>query len=158
MARGRRSSLRLVLAVEERHPVERWQRATTRAAGWGRRGTIMLRVAAGSSHSRGAQAVGVQRPGVRPWARRFLAPRLEGLTDAPGRGANGGGPPAVAIPVVRLAGERPETRGRRRLAAHPLKPWRHPRWRDAKHPRDAACYATVSDLSELYPLGCPLIV
>jgi hypothetical protein len=40
---------------------------------------------------------------------------------------------------------------RRRLAAHPLKPWRHPRWRDAKHPRDAACDGTGSDLSELYP-------
>jgi hypothetical protein len=87
------------------------------------------------------------------WPRGWRASRTP-----PAAGPTGGFPPAVAIPVVRLAGERPETRGRRRLAAHPLKPWRHPRWRDAKHPRDAACYGTVSDLSELYPLGCPLIV
>ncbi|MGH8066347.1 MAG: helix-turn-helix domain-containing protein [Candidatus Entotheonellia bacterium] len=89
MARGRKSSLRIVLSAEERHTLERWQRATTLAAGLVRRGKIILLVAAGYSHSHVAQAVGVQRTVVRQWARRFLAQRLDGLTDAPGRGAKG---------------------------------------------------------------------
>ena len=88
-------------------------------------------------------------------------------------------PPAVAIHVVRLACERPETLGRslsqwdcrelarqliaegivedistatvrRILRAHQLKPWRCHLWRYPKSPRDAACYATVSELIALY--------
>ncbi|RPJ35733.1 MAG: helix-turn-helix domain-containing protein [Planctomycetaceae bacterium] len=94
MARGRMSSIRIVLSAEELHTLERWQRSTTLAAGLVRRGKIMLRLAAGYSHSHVAQAVGVQRTVVRKWARRFLAQRLDGLTDAPGRGAKGGFPPS----------------------------------------------------------------
>jgi hypothetical protein len=88
-------------------------------------------------------------------------------------------PPEVAIHVVRLACERPDPRGRslspwagaelarqlmaaervedssvatvrRILASHQLKPWRHPLWLDPKPPRDAALYATVSALIDLY--------
>ena len=59
------------------------------AAGRVRRGYIILLLAAGHSHTHVAQAVGVQRTVVRKWARRFLAQRLEGLADAPGRGAKG---------------------------------------------------------------------
>jgi transposase len=88
-------------------------------------------------------------------------------------------PPAVAIHVVRLACERPETLGRslsqwdcqelarqliaegvvedisaatvrRILRAHKLKPWRCHLWLHPKTPRDAAFYATVSELIELY--------
>jgi DDE superfamily endonuclease len=83
-------------------------------------------------------------------------------------------PPAVALPVVRLAGERPDPLGRRLspwdgaalahplltagivegisaatvrriLAGHHLQPWRHHRWRYPTKPRDAACYATISE-------------
>jgi Winged helix-turn helix len=90
MARGRKSSLHIVLAPEERQTLERWQRATTITAGWARRGKIILLLAAGSSQSTAAQAVGVQRTVVRHWAKRFLAQRLDGLSDAPGRGAKGG--------------------------------------------------------------------
>src|SRR6266568_7114259 len=89
MARGRKSSLRMVLSAEARHTLERWQRSTTIAAGLVRRGKIILLLAAGHSHSHVAQAVGVQRTVVRKWARRFLAQRLDGLADAPGRGAKG---------------------------------------------------------------------
>jgi transposase len=39
---------------------------------------------------------------------------------------------------------------RRILAAHQLKPWRHHLWRHPKHPRDAAFYATVSELIARY--------
>jgi hypothetical protein len=88
-------------------------------------------------------------------------------------------PPAVAIPVGRLACERPEVFGRslsqgdgaelarqliadglvadisaatirRSLAAHQLKPWRQHLWLYPKHPREAALYATVADVIALY--------
>jgi transposase len=88
-------------------------------------------------------------------------------------------PPEVAIHVVRLACERPDTLGRslcqwdgaelahqliaegivedisastvrRILADHHLKPWRHHRWLSPKKPRDAAFYATISARIDLY--------
>jgi Winged helix-turn helix len=98
MARGRKSSLRIVLSPDERQTVERWQRSTTMAAGLARRGKILLLLAAGSSPSDVAQMVGVQRTVVRKWAKRFLTQRLDGLTDAPGRGAKGSFPPRGGDP------------------------------------------------------------
>ena len=98
MARGRKSSLRIVLSTEAHQTLERWQRSTTLAAGLVRRGKMILLLAAGHSHSHVAEAVGVQRTVVRKWARRFLARRLDGLTDAPGRGAKGGVPPGGRHP------------------------------------------------------------
>jgi transposase len=88
-------------------------------------------------------------------------------------------PPEVAIHLVRLACERPDTRGRslsqwdcrelarqlgaegivadisaatvrRILRSHKLKPWRHHLWLYPMQPRDAAFYATVSELIDLY--------
>jgi DDE superfamily endonuclease len=88
-------------------------------------------------------------------------------------------PPEVAIHLVRLACERPDTLGRslspwdcrelarqlvaegivadisaatvrRILRSHKLKPWRHHLWLYPKKPRDAAFYATVSELITLY--------
>ena len=98
-------------------------------------------------------------------------------------------PPEVAIHVVRLACERPDMLSRslsqwdctelarqliaegvveeisaatvrRILAAHQLKPWRHHLWLYPKHPRDAAFYATVTELIDLYtrPLQADEIV
>src|SRR4030095_1862283 len=108
MARGRRSSLHIVLSLEEHQTLEGWQRATTIAAGLARRGKIILLLAAGSSQSAVAQAVGVQRTVVRHWAKRFLAQRVDGLADAPGRGAKGafspGGRDPPRAPGLRAAG------------------------------------------------------
>ena len=88
-------------------------------------------------------------------------------------------PPEVAIHVVRLACERPDTLARslsqwdcrelarqllaegivehisaatvrRILRSHKLKPWRCHLWLHPKRPRDAAFYVTVSELIELY--------
>jgi DDE superfamily endonuclease len=88
-------------------------------------------------------------------------------------------PPEVAIHVVRLACERPDSLGRslsqwecgerahqlsaegivedlsaatvrRMLADHHLKPWRHHLWLYPKHPRAAALYTTISALIDLY--------
>jgi hypothetical protein len=89
MARGRKSSLRIVLSSAEHDTLQYWQRSTTIAAGLARRGRIILLLAAGHSQSEVAHLVGVQRPVVRKWAKRFLAQSLEGLADAPGRGAKG---------------------------------------------------------------------
>ena len=98
MARGRKSSLRIVLSPEEQQILERWQRSTTMAAGLARRGKIILLLAAGYSQSDVAHSVGVQRAVVRKWAKRFLAQRLDSLADAPGRGAKGGFPPGGRHP------------------------------------------------------------
>jgi len=98
MARGRKSSLRIVLAPEERQKLERWQRSTIIAAGLARRRKIILLLADGSSQSAVAQAVGVQRTVVRQWAKRFLAKRVDGLADATGRGAKGVFPPGGGDP------------------------------------------------------------
>jgi hypothetical protein len=57
MARGRKSSWRLVLSLEERQPLERWQRSTTMPAGKARRGTIILWLALGYSQSDVAQVM-----------------------------------------------------------------------------------------------------
>jgi len=89
MARGRKSSLRILLSPEEQATLEHWQRSTTIAAGLVRRGKIILLLAAGHSQSDVGRTVGMQRTVVRKWARRFLAQRLAGLSDAPGRGAKG---------------------------------------------------------------------
>ena len=85
----------------------------------------------------------------------------------------------MAIPLVRLACERPASLGRslsqgdchelarqltaeaigehlsastvrRMLAAHHLQPWRHHLWLYPKHPREAGFYATVSERIDLY--------
>src|SRR6266542_1261651 len=124
MARGRKSSWRIVLSPEERQTLDRWQQSTTRAAGLVRRGKIILLVAAGHSPSHVAQAVGVQRTVVRQWARRFLAQRLDGLADAPGRGAKGGFSPrsrdprgAAGLRAPRHAGPPPLPVGWRRTGA-----------------------------------------
>jgi hypothetical protein len=90
MARGRKSSLVIVLSPIERETLERWQRSTTIAAGLVRWGKLILLLADRHSQSQVAQLVGGQRGVVRMWAKRFLAQRLEGLADAPGRGAKGG--------------------------------------------------------------------
>jgi hypothetical protein len=107
MARGRTSSLVIVLSPTERETLERWQRSTTMAAGLARRGQMLLLLADRYSPSQVAQLVGVHRGVVRKWARRVLAQRLAGLADAPGRGAKGGysprgrdprGPPGLRAP------------------------------------------------------------
>jgi hypothetical protein len=90
MARGRTSSLGIILSPTERDTLERWQRSTTLAAGMARRGKIILLLADRHSQSQVAQRLGLQRGVVRQWAKRFLAQRLDRLADAPGRGAKGG--------------------------------------------------------------------
>ena len=86
MARGRKTAVIIRLSAEEQRELESWQRRTTIAAGLALRGRIILRLAAGESITAVSHAVGVQRPRVYKWARRFLKDRIEGLSDLPGRG------------------------------------------------------------------------
>lgn len=111
MARGRKSSLRILLSSEEHDTLEHWQRSTTIAAGLARRGKIILLLAAGRSQSDVAGSVGVQRTVVRKWAKRFLTQRLEGLSDAPGRGAKGGFSPGGRDPRGTLGLRTPGSAG-----------------------------------------------
>jgi transposase len=96
-----------------------------------------------------------------------------------GAGASPFFPPEVAIHLVKMACERPDTRGRslsqwdclalarqleregivehisvetvrRILTHHKLKPWRHHLWLSPKTPRDAAFYTCVAELVALY--------
>ena len=144
------------LVPVERQALERSQRSTTIAAGLARRGQILLLLAARFSQPDVGQQVGdavsypaPQRPHRCPW------PRRQGQFS----------PPDVAIHVVRLAFERPNTLGRslsqwdcdelahqlvaaglvrdisaatvqRILAYHHLKPWRHHLWLYPMQPRD----------------------
>jgi hypothetical protein len=98
MARGRTSALRLVLSAAAQQTRERGQRSTPLAAGLVRRGRSLRWLAAGASPSAVAQAVGVHRTVVRHGAKRFLARRLAGRSEAPGRGAKGGVSPGGRDP------------------------------------------------------------
>jgi hypothetical protein len=119
----------------------------------------------------------------RAWSRRgsnATASRgAEGWAIKRARGAPRTFPPAVAVPLVQWAGERPELCGRslsqwdgtelaralvqsgvteslapstvhRILAPHKRKPWRHPMWLSPQSPRAAAFYAQVTALITLY--------
>jgi hypothetical protein len=99
MGRGRNSPLVIELSPDERQTLQRWQRSTTMPAGPVRRGRIILLLADRYSQSQVAQVVSVQRAVVRKWARRFLAQRIAGLGDAPGRGAKGVFPPSGGDPA-----------------------------------------------------------
>lgn len=89
MARGRKSSVIVSLSVAQRQELEHWSRSTTMPAGEARRARMVLLRADGHSISEVARRVGVQRRVVYTWLRRFLATRLEGLHDKPGRGRKG---------------------------------------------------------------------
>jgi hypothetical protein len=97
MARGRRSSLHIVLSPAERATLERWQRSTTLAAGLARRGRLILLLAAGHSQSDVAQMVGILRGIMRQWAKRFLVQRLDRLADALAEAPRAVFPPKIAI-------------------------------------------------------------
>lgn len=84
--RGRRTSLHVVLAPEERHELERRLRCTTTPAGLARRARVILGVADGLALVEVARLVGMTEKHVRKWTTRFLERRLEGLHDRPGRG------------------------------------------------------------------------
>ena len=84
--RGRRTSLRVLLTLEERNELERQLRCTTTPSGLARRARVVLGVADGLPLVEVARLVGMTEKHVRKWTTRFLKSRLEGLHDRLGRG------------------------------------------------------------------------
>ena len=86
MVRGRRTSFTIRLTDEERQTLLAWQRSTSIPAGIARRGRIILLIADRMPISHIAATVGISRHFIYKWVQRFLAERLAGLDDKPGRG------------------------------------------------------------------------
>src|SRR5215213_7817295 len=84
--RGRKTSLRVVLATEERGYLEQQLRSRTVSPGLARRCRAILGVADGLPLVEVARLVDLTEKHVRKWAQRFLNERLDGLRDRPGRG------------------------------------------------------------------------
>jgi hypothetical protein len=81
--RGRKSSLTIVLASDDRDEIERWQRTTTGPAGLARRGRVLLLLERGETLKEAARLCGMGVRHVRKWAERFRARGLAGLHDKP---------------------------------------------------------------------------
>jgi DNA-binding transcriptional ArsR family regulator len=89
MARGRKTSLTIRLTPAERRTLLTWQRATSIPAGLVRRARILLLLADGVSITEIAVTVGLSRPHIYKWIRRFVQEGLAGLEDKPGRRSPG---------------------------------------------------------------------
>ena len=86
MARGRKTSLHVELAPEQRRELDSWLRCTTMRAGLVRRARIVRLRAQGLSISDISRTVGMRRRHVAKWVKRFIAQGLDGLHDKSGRG------------------------------------------------------------------------
>jgi Helix-turn-helix domain len=84
--RGRKTSLCVVLSLEERSQLEQLLRCTTTSLGLARRCRTILAVAEGLPLVHVARLVDLTEKHVRKWVQRFLKERLDGLHDRPGRG------------------------------------------------------------------------
>jgi transposase len=73
----------LVLSEDERRILENWVRRRSTAQGLALRARIVLACAGGSSNTAVAARLGIRRATVTKWRIRFLARRLDGLSDEP---------------------------------------------------------------------------
>ena len=88
MARGRKTSLTIILTPAVRRTLRAWQRATaTISAGRARRGRMILLIADGVPITAIAATIGISRRFVYKWVQRFLTQGVGGLADKPGRGS-----------------------------------------------------------------------
>src|SRR4051812_30804447 len=83
---GRAKGL-LVLSEDDRQALTRWSRRATSSQALGMRAGIVLACADGTPNTRVATQLGVSRDMVGKWRSRFVARRLEGLSDEPRLGA-----------------------------------------------------------------------
>ena len=179
MARGRKSSLRIVLSPEEHQTLERWQRSTTITAGRARRGKSSCYWPRGTPNPTWRSRLVCNGPSSASGPNGFSPSAWMASLTPPAVVPRAVFPPEVAMLVVHLACERPDALGRslsqwdgvelahhliaegivediftatvrRILADHYLKPWRHHLWLYPKQPRDAAFYTTISELIDLY--------
>src|SRR5919199_2921096 len=77
----------LVLSDDERQTLSRWTRRATSSQALAMRARIVLACADGTPNTRVAAQLGVSRDMVGKWRSRFVAKRLEGLSDEPRPGA-----------------------------------------------------------------------
>lgn len=84
--RGRKSALVVLLTTQEQATLEQWRRATSTPVGLVRRATMVLAVAQGQRFTQAAQQANLTEKHGRKWVNRFLADRINGLYDKPGRG------------------------------------------------------------------------
>ena len=102
----------LALEAGERQELQRRMRATTIAVRDRQRAEIILLRAEGMTQGQIATRLGVSRATVNDWCQRFLAQRLAGLDDAPGRGRKPSLPAAAVRMVLDQAVTPPATLGR----------------------------------------------
>jgi len=86
MRRGRPVT-RIVLSPSERETLERYTRRATTAQALALRARIILRCAAGETHTSIAGTLHVSKATVGKWRRRFVEARVAGLLDEPRPGA-----------------------------------------------------------------------
>lgn len=77
------SAVAIELSDEERALLEGFTRRSTSAHGLAQRSRIVLAAAGGLTNGEIAQRVGMSRPTVTKWRRRFAERRIDGLTDEP---------------------------------------------------------------------------
>jgi hypothetical protein len=92
--RGRKLSFSVMLSDEERAELERWQRSTIMPAGLAKRARALLLLAEGMALKDVVVRCDLAPRIVRKWARRFIAERMAGLRDRPGRGRKPAFPPS----------------------------------------------------------------
>lgn len=91
--RGRKLSFSIVLSDNERVELRRWLRSTSMPSGVVRRARAILLLSDGVPLKDVVVRCGLTPKIVRKWARRFLAERIAGLQDRPGRGGKPAFPP-----------------------------------------------------------------
>jgi transposase len=77
------AAVAVVLSDEERDELERWTRRRPSAQGLALRARIVLFAAEGLTNTHIAQRLGISRPPVTKWRKRFAEHRLDGLSDEP---------------------------------------------------------------------------
>ena len=103
---------KIALDAAERHELRRRMRATTIAVRDRQRAEIIVLRANGMTQGQIAARLGMSRATVNGWCQRFLAQRLAGLDDAPGRGRKPSLPPAAVRMVLGKAVSPPATLAR----------------------------------------------
>jgi transposase len=77
------AAVAVVLSEEERAQLEAWARRRTSAQALALRSRIVLLAGEGLTNVEIARRLGISRPPVTKWRRRFAEHRLDGLADEP---------------------------------------------------------------------------